>query len=256
MKKNCKQCLNEFDAQRSTATFCSEACRKKYARGTSPTAGMSPEEIRAYKKKEMELNLDELPVIDVETPVENPISGPGVEKMIDAIRKEKLQEKLDNGYDLSDREEEALITDVPEEDIDTRIKKGMRVNVRLTHLRQYDHSNDITNYINICYVPTKEEYEDALKNYDEYEAQFPITNKEHAKTLQITGTHCLCTFCGERFGSMNGKCALTCKYCRTKEQRKREEEATHARNIISYYKRHNAEFKELHECPICGFNKD
>ena len=33
------------------------------------------------------------------------------------------------------------------------------------------------------------------------------------------GTHCICSHCGERYGSNNGKCAKYCKTCRTKEGR-------------------------------------
>lgn len=38
------------------------------------------------------------------------------------------------------------------------------------------------------------------------------------------GTVCACYHCGERFGSAGGACALTCKDCRTAEQRKLQHE--------------------------------
>ena len=42
------------------------------------------------------------------------------------------------------------------------------------------------------------------------------------KTIDIPkgAVICECCHCGERFGSMNGTCAVTCKNCRVKEQRK------------------------------------
>lgn len=251
MKKHCRFCLNKFEAKRKTAQFCSEACKQRNKRGISATAGMSPEEIRDYKRLEMELNLDNLPVIDSDVPVENPVTGPGVEKLFSAIRKEKTAEKIKNGWELSDKEEDALITDVPEEDVLTRIRKGMRVNVRLTELKQYYPYDNMYHFVHVCYIPTKEEYEEALITYQTYEDQFSITNKEHAKALAITSTQCMCSFCGERYGSMQGRCPLYCKYCKTAPQRAAVAVANHARNIIAYYKAHHKEF-EMYDCPICN----
>ena len=43
-------------------------------------------------------------------------------------------------------------------------------------------------------------------------------NKEK-KVDSYKGTVCMCSHCGEQFGSNSGKCALYCKYCKTKPQR-------------------------------------
>lgn len=61
----------------------------------------------------------------------------------------------------------------------------------------------------ITRVPGTSNY--AIKN----NTVFRINQEEKAlKTV------CLCLFCGEKFGGdANGKCAIYCKNCRTKEQR-------------------------------------
>lgn len=53
------------------------------------------------------------------------------------------------------------------------------------------------------------------------EKQFQSFKESQQKPEIPKGTICECSVCGERWGAGVGKCALTCKNCRTKEGRQR-----------------------------------
>ena len=54
MKKQCVFCQEIFEPKTKRGKYCSDSCRLKFNRGTSITAGKSPEEIRDLKQKEMQ----------------------------------------------------------------------------------------------------------------------------------------------------------------------------------------------------------
>lgn len=237
MKKNCRQCLEEFEAKRSTATFCSDKCRKNNKRGVSATAGMTPDQIRDYKKKEMELNIDNLPVIDA-------VTG--------EIMEDDATSNLPAYYETGPTGNTITFersSQVDDENLVAGLSPGGegwgdKIQGQEVIMETMDEGP-------VCIIPTKEQYDQAVIDIEEYESHFPIANKEHAKTLAITSTQCHCTHCGEPYGSMQGRCPLYCKYCKSADQRKKVSKARNAVLIIQKYKDHHKEF-DMYECPICN----